>query len=583
LSNQKVNTNIESSNKYTPKGSYYIPGENKNRYDKDEQGNWYIQKDDGKTWVPASSLPNSSDAIKRLNDESKMWNGTQSNKTAASASLVKPKTSTTVVPPKKGVVTNEKGVIIKDTGEGYLNNPAMRVRMSKNETVNNAKSNLNLVEKFGDTMDADNFTNQAILNNFEDYTDEAINEIYNDRVKDGNSYNGTQKMKDLYVKKLKEEKEKRANKKLPKMKKGGYIRKMVAGGPIYPMLPNPNTGIYAIDETGMAPYYELPSMVPNSMYDISPINPQNPLMPSVTNTTPANNNPSASPTTSTPNTGDTEVLDMYKNKISERKGDAVRDAEVAKTGYNALSRRVGMRDLMQLGTGLVGIGLQDRTERRAFKRPLYMDQKYRGLSAQQINQQSKGDGIEGIKHLMNSGSDRMTSRLAPILLDRIVSQQGATRKAYVDQNTQLERAKYGELGAIQQANLDEEARAKNVERDFNNKAIAGTSSLINKYISSRSAGDINDFATSRGIDQDLTSKLYALDNQGMQVDMIGKDYDMQMSEVNQKIADIEAELSNPNTNLDETAKASLKSYQESYKQIAKELEKKKIRSNINGQ
>jgi len=349
------------------------------------------------------------------------------------------------------------------------------------------------------------------------------------------------------------------------MKKGGYIRKMVAGGPIYPMLPNPNTGIYAIDETGMAPYYELPSMVPNSMYDISPINPQNPLMPSVTNTTPANNNPSASPTTSTPNTGDTEVLDMYKNKISERKGDAVRDAEVAKTGYNALSRRVGMRDLMQLGTGLVGIGLQDRTERRAFKRPLYMDQKYRGLSAQQINQQSKGDGIEGIKHLMNSGSDRMTSRLAPILLDRIVSQQGATRKAYVDQNTQLERAKYGELGAIQQANLDEEARAKNVERDFNNKAIAGTSSLINKYISSRSAGDINDFATSRGIDQDLTSKLYALDNQGMQVDMIGKDYDMQMSEVNQKIADIEAELSNPNTNLDETAKASLKSYQESYK------------------
>ena len=287
---------------------------------------------------------------------------------------------------------------------------------------------------------------------------------------------------------------------------------------------------------------------------------------------------------------ETEPIDQFRDVITERKGDAVRDAEEAKTGYKALSKRVGMRDLMQLGTGLVGIGLQDRTERRAFKRPLYIDQKYRGLSPQQINQQaeaSTGAGVEAIKQMMNGGGDRVTARLAPVLIDRLMSQQGQTRKGYMDQNQALERSKYAERGTIQQFNLDEEARAQNTERDFNNKAISSSAQLINKYISSRSAGDIEGYKTEEGINRDLTDKLYKLDNQGMEVDMIDKEYEMQMSDVRQKIAEMEAELMNPNITFDEAARKSKEWYiargKEDLKNLEERQKKSKIRQNINGQ
>ncbi len=390
-------------------------------------------------------------------------------------------------------------------------------------------------------------------------------------------------------------------------KKGGYIRKMSDGGPIVPIIPEPWRDIWAIDETGQQPYYPMPNMVNNPLYDMSPIGKISNALPSDNNPyqvgvpigTPRDDNPyeigkqigtpRADSKTSTPNTGDEEVLDMYRTKISERKGDAVRDAEEAKTGYKALSKRVGMRDLMQLGKGLVGIGLQDRTERRAFKRPLYIDQKYRGLSPQQINQQAEagtGAGVEAIKQMMNGGGDRVTARLAPILIDRLIQQQGQTRKAYVDQNTSLERAKYAERGTIQQFNLDEEARAKNEERDFNNKAISSSAQLINKYISSRSAGDIEGYKTEEGINRDLTDKLYKLDNQGMEVDMIDKEYEMQMSDVRQKIAEMEAELMNPNITFDEAARKSKEWYiargKEDLKNLEERQKKSKIRQNING-
>lgn len=418
-----------------------------------------------------------------------------------------------------------------------------------------------------------------------------------------------------------------------KMKLGGYVKKMAKGGD-----PTKNI-LYLMEQANSTGSGPMPSILQDIYYGAQPedITVANDLDPSFRNIPPVSSNttmnilgqsldrngklsikslpkpnttlrsmnpveimgqklnpdgtPFTSPNSSTlddvmnaidPN-ADTNVLDEYKQMISERKGDAVRDAGEAKKGYNALSRRVGFRDLMNLGTGLVGIGLQDRTEKRAFKRPLYIDQKYRGLSPQQINAEAgaaSGAGVEAIKQMMNGGGDRITARLAPVLLDRLLSQQGSTRKAYVDQNTALERGKYAERAEIQQSNLNEEARAQNAERDYNNKAIADTSSLISKYTSSRNAADINKYGDMMQIDRDLTDKLYKLDNQGMQVDMIGKDYDMQIADVKTKIADIEAQLSNPNLSIDAAQKASLESYKNSYKKIQEDLEKRKIRQNI---
>ena len=129
-------------------------------------------------------------------------------------------------------------------------------------------------------------------------------------------------------------------------------------------------------------------------------------------------------------------------------------------------------------------------------------------------------------------------------------------------------------------NLDEEQRASRVEQDNTNKAIAGTSNVFNKYISSRSDADISKFKVDEGINRDLTDKLYQLENQQLQADIIGKDYEMQMSEINKKIADIEFELNR--TDIDAAQKASLKSYQDSYKKMAEDIEKRRINNQIKG-
>lgn len=374
---------------------------------------------------------------------------------------------------------------------------------------------------------------------------------------------------------------------IKKMSKGGYIRKMAIGGfnggPTVPIIPEKWRDIWAIDETGQAPYYQMPTMAENPFYNMSPIDKISNGLP-VTDENPYgfNGQTAPIPNGATPssrtnptvktniNPGETEMLDEIKSMISERSGDAIRDAEESKKGYKDLSRRVGMRDLMQLGNSLIGIGLQDRSERRSFKRPLYIDQKYRGLSPQQINQESEaatGAGVEMVKNMLNAGGDRVTARLAPILVEKLISQQGRNRKAYVDQNTQLEMSKYDERGAIQQFNLDEEQKASRVEQDNTNKAIAGTSNVFNKYISSRSDADISKFKVDEGINRDLTDKLYQLENQQLQADIIGKDYEMQMPEINKKIADIEFELNR--TDIDAAQKASLKSYQDSLKRWQK--------------
>lgn len=580
-SNTSVNTDstqTNGENKYIPKGGYYIPGENKNRYDKDSEGNWYVQKNDGKTWVPANSLPNSAEVINKLNNESKQWNVAQ-NKYNNNGSNAK---------------QYHKRSLVKQK----INNTVSSANTQSKQYIGDPNADLESVVKFGYDMDANNFFNEGILTNFKDYTDKEIEDIYLAHT-GTRRYHGSPSTIDLYRKKLKEEKIRRS-KNIQIKKKGGYIRKMAIGGfnggPTVPIIPEKWRDIWAIDETGQAPYYQMPTMAENPFYNMSPIDKISNGLP-VTDenpygfngqTAPLPNGATPSSRTNTTgktniNPGETEMLDEIKSMISERSGDAIRDAEESKKGYKDLSRRVGMRDLMQLGNSLIGIGLQDRSERRSFKRPLYIDQKYRGLSPQQINQESEaatGAGVEMVKNMLNAGGDRVTARLAPILVEKLIGQQGRNRKAYVDQNTQLERSKYDERGAIQQFNLDEEQRASRVEQDNTNKAIAGTSNVFNKYISSRSDADISKFKVDEGINRDLTDKLYKLENRQLQADIIGKDYEMQMSEINKKIADIEFELNR--TDIDAAQKASLKSYQDSYKKMAEDIEKRRINNQIKG-
>jgi hypothetical protein len=636
---------VGASSNYTPKGAYYIPGENKNRYDQDPDGNWYVQKDDGKTWVSASSLSNSADAIKRLNDEARVRSVTQNDKPATS-SLVRPKNSNMVLsavnvreaqtesinqdPLSYEVNTNSPNYNLQVTDNRGTNN-YYDERVNREVSPSRPKTNLQRKkEKYNDNRPNNPIDNrqqtgygQQLYADRNTWTKEAqegelavasslvpvglaanaigktiVNMPKIGRVmKFGKNYidkigNIISPKGKVLVKVDPNQIQSKANKVIvggPKSKgwdsffkkKGGYIRKMYAGGPIVPLLPDRWRDIWAIDEKGHEHYYPMPNMI-NNPDDNNPYQIGVPIgTPRADDVPYEQGKQIGTPRADSQVSSGDEMLNEYKDLISKRKDEATKSAEESKKGYNDLSRRVGMRDLMQLGTGLAGIGLQDRTEKRAFKRPLYIDQKYRGLSAQQINQESEaatGAGVESVKQMMNSGGDRVTARLAPILIDRLITQQGRNKKAYVDQNTALERAKYAERGDIQQSNLNEEARAQNAERDFNNKTIAGSGELINKYISSASAGDIQGYKTEEGINRGLTDKLYKLDDQELQVDMIGKDYDMQMADVKKRIADIEGELTR--TDIDAAMKAKLEASKKANEEYLKELEKGKIRNNI---
>lgn len=289
-----------------------------------------------------------------------------------------------------------------------------------------------------------------------------------------------------------------------------------------------------------------------SVYDMGPID---------TTTDGGNTNPVASNTTtntnSNTNTSDVnDLLDKHRDLIDQRSADAHRDALDAKNNYRDLAARTGARDLMGAVGGIFALGLQNRKEPRAFKRPRFMAERYRGLSPQQINQEAEsttGAGVEAVKQ-MNRESGSMTSRLGSALMSRLTEQQGHIRKQYVDQNTSLERAKYNEYAAIQDFNVGEEARAKRVEIDNGNKVIAGTQGIISKYLGSRNEADMANVSINRQIDLDLKGDIYTLSNQRLGIDVMGMDYDQQIREIDLKKSQIEAELQNINIGEEERKK-----------------------------
>ncbi|MFZ1704448.1 MAG: hypothetical protein WAT79_08870 [Saprospiraceae bacterium] len=302
-----------------------------------------------------------------------------------------------------------------------------------------------------------------------------------------------------------------------------------------------------------------------SIYDMGPID---------TSTSGDNSNPVSNNTTNTDNTnsnnGIDDILNQHRDMIDERMTDAHRDALDAKSTYKDLAARVGARDVAGAIGGIMALNLQNRKEPRAFKRPRFMAERYRGLSAQQINQEAEsttGAGVEAVKQ-MNRESGSMTSRLGSALMSRLTEQQGQIRKQYVNQNTELERAKYNEYAGIQDFNVGEEARAKRIEIDNGNKVIAGTQGVISKYFGSANEADMANTSINRQIDLKLKDDIYTLSNQRLGIDVMGMDYDQQIREIDLKKSQIEAELKNMNIGEEERRK-----YEESLKTI-KALEAK---------
>ena len=247
----------------------------------------------------------------------------------------------------------------------------------------------------------------------------------------------------------------------------------------------------------------------------------------------------------TDSTSTTSPFDEANDMLDMRAQDAQYDAQVSRENYSDLFDRMGTRDTAQLITALGGLGMQDRTETANLKSPYYLAQKNQKFTAQEIKARQDatvGVGMEGLKQLGRTGEMNMAANLAPVVYSKLVgegSQIGENLSIY---NKQQDQKYYNELGQIRTANDTEMARVQNVERDNNNKYIAGTTGTITEYMASRNDRDIDQVKVNEGIERDLTRKIYAVQNQKFDLKFRQMDYEDQMKDIETQRESLKAQV-----------------------------------------
>jgi hypothetical protein len=262
----------------------------------------------------------------------------------------------------------------------------------------------------------------------------------------------------------------------------------------------------------------------------------------------------SNPSVSGPNdSGMTDIDKRIQDEIEKRKKDVEENAASTIEDYGNLADRTNSRNLQGLVVSTAGRLLQDRRVSTAFRRPNYINQRYRGYSAQQIAEESQAGSGAGVEMVKQMGRDpsAITARLAPIIMARMGYTEGKVRKAYNDSNMSLERAKYGELNEIRNVNDKLLADQRNQERDMGNRTIAGISSDVGKFLQSLNQTDGKTVDIKSQVNQRKINDLYSLDNSSIEMDIAKMDYGQQKDYLDKRINDIRTELETNKINLDE--------------------------------
>lgn len=247
----------------------------------------------------------------------------------------------------------------------------------------------------------------------------------------------------------------------------------------------------------------------------------------------------------TDSTNTQNPFDEANDMLDMRAQDAQYDAQVSRENYSDLFDRMGTRDTAQLITALGGLGLQDRTETANLKSPYYLAQKNQKFTAQEIKARQDatvGVGMEGLKQLGRTGETNMAANLAPVVYSQLIDQGSEIGENLSTYNKQQDQKYYNELGQIRTANDTEMARVQNVERDNNNKYIAGTTGTITEFMASRNDRDIDQVKVNEGIERDLTRKIYAVQNQKFDLKFRQMDYEDQMKDIETQRESLKAQV-----------------------------------------
>ncbi|MBP6567163.1 MAG: hypothetical protein KA270_08345 [Saprospiraceae bacterium] len=248
---------------------------------------------------------------------------------------------------------------------------------------------------------------------------------------------------------------------------------------------------------------------------------------------------------STNNPSTTSPFDEANDMLDMRAQEAQYDAQVSRENYSDLFDRMGTRDTAQLITALGGLGMQDRTETANLKSPYYLPQKNQKFTAQEIK--AKQDevitaGTQGIRDMVKLGETNMAANLAPVVYSKLVGQGSEIGENLSTYNKQQDQKYYNELGQIRTANDTEMARVQNVERDNNNKYIAGTTGTITEYMASRNDRDVDQVKVNEGIERDLTRKIYDIQNKKYDLNWKRMDHDDQMKDIEAQRESLKAQV-----------------------------------------
>ena len=144
--------------------------------------------------------------------------------------------------------------------------------------------------------------------------------------------------------------------------------------------------------------------------------------------------------------------------------------------------------------------------------------------------------------MVKLGETNMAANLAPVVYSKLVGQGSEIGENLSTYNKQQDQKYYNELGQIRTANDTEMARVQNVERDNNNKYIAGTTSTITEFMASRNDRDIDQVKVNEGIERDLTRKIYAVQNQKFDLKFRQMDYEDQMKDIETQRESLKAQV-----------------------------------------
>lgn len=236
--------------------------------------------------------------------------------------------------------------------------------------------------------------------------------------------------------------------------------------------------------------------------------------------------------------------DIISDNIDQAEFNAITSSAVAKDRVTQTLDGIQANDLSSFIVNASGIALQDRTVKPRLKRPYLLEDRFRGISPQEIaalTQGKVGAGADVLKNL-NADGGSLTSALAPILFARILSQSEAGERSLVERNSNLQKAKLDEVAGIKTENDLAIIDAQNEETGNNNQSIANASKLYGNFIQKRNRVSSDRFRAEQAIERDLDRSLNSTASSRNQLEIIESTTGSVDSEVEARRRLIELEL-----------------------------------------